>query len=111
MPASLTEIGEKAFSTCGLVHIKLPDGLEYLGDSAFFHNKHLTSVYIPSSVRHLGRYVFHGCNRLKVIELRHDPEYIGPWIINKATTVRCYKGSAVDAYCRRNDFKTEYLSE
>lgn len=108
---ALLYIGDEAFSHCGILRLHLPDGLEYIGDSAFFHCKHLTDVYIPSSVHHLGKWVFHGCNRLKTIELRHDPYHIGEWIINRSTTVRCFKGSAVDAYCAKYGFKTEYIEE
>ena len=42
---------------------------------------------------------FHGCSRLKVLEIRHNPEYIGEWIINRAARIRCYQGSKVDKYC------------
>ena len=44
-----------------------------------------------------------------VLEIRHDPEYIGPWIINKAAKIRCYQGSKVDVYCQESGFEVEYL--
>ena len=49
------------------------------------------------------------CNRLQYLEIRHDPEYIGEWIINRAATIRCYKGSKADRYCQESGFKVEYL--
>lgn len=49
-------------------------------------------------------------NRLQYLEIRHDPEFIGEWIINKAATIRCYKGSKVDRYCQQSGFKVEYFS-
>ena len=33
----------------------------------------------------------------------------GKWIINKAATIRCYKGSKVDRYCQQSGFKVEYF--
>lgn len=48
-------------------------------------------------------------NRLQYLEIRHDPEYIGEWIINRAATIRCYKGSKADRYCQESGFKVEYL--
>ena len=87
----------------------MPEGLEYIGDSAFFKSVNLLEVTIPKSVEHLGKWVFHGCNRLKTITIAHDPKEIGDWIINKSTIVRCYKNSSVDKYCKKFEFKTEYL--
>lgn len=63
-----------------------------------------------ANVRYLGKWIFHGCNRLQYLEIRHDPEFIGEWIINKAATIRCYKGSKVDRYCQQSGFKVEYFS-
>ena len=51
----------------------------------------------------------HGCARLQVLEIRHDPEYIGEWIINKAARIRCYRGSKVAAYCQESGFTVEYI--
>lgn len=79
-----------------------------LEDSAFFKCTRLTTVRIPESVRYIGKWAFHGCNRLQYVEFRHDPDFIGPWIINRATTIRCYRGSKVDQYCQENGFKVEY---
>ena len=78
-------------------------------ESAFFKCSNLTSVCLPESIRSIEKWVFHGCNRLKYLEIRHDPEFIGDWIINRSATIRCYKGSKVDAYCREFGFQTEYL--
>lgn len=54
---------------------------------------YLTEVKLPESIRRIEKWVFHGCARLQVLEIRHDPEYIGEWIINKAARIRCYRES------------------
>lgn len=108
-PEQLTTIDTRAFYFCGMDQIKLPDTLEYLGDSAFFKCSYLTTVRLPESIRHIGKWVFHGCSRLQVLEIRHDPEYIGEWIINRAARIRCYRGSVVDRYCRESGFTVEYI--
>lgn len=43
----------------------------------------------------------------------HDPDEIGPWIINRSCTIVCQKGSKVDEYAQEFGFTTEYaeLSE
>lgn len=42
--------------------------------------------------RRIEKWVFHGCARLQVLEIRHDPEYIGEWIINKAARILLLPG-------------------
>lgn len=110
LPDTITRIGDEAFYFCGLEELILPRGLQELGDSAFFRCKNLHSVFIPDSVKIIERWVFHGCSRLEYLEILHDPEYIGPWIVNKSCTIRCYKGSKIDAYCEEYGLKREYVS-
>ena len=110
-PKTMKEIGEEAFYFCGLETLELPEGLEILGDSAFFRCKNLRRVSIPESVSYIGRWVFHGCSRLEYLEVCHDPQHIGPWIVNKSCTIGCYKGSKMDAYCEEYGLKREYISE
>ena len=107
----IREIGNSAFYGCGFTELELTDGLERIGDSAFLKCRNLEYVRIPESVKTIEKWAFHGCNRLKVIEITHEPENIGDWIINRSVTVRCYKGGKVDKYCKKFQFKTEYLSE
>lgn len=109
-PETVIRIGDEAFYFCKLEELKLPEGLQELGAKAFFKCNGLRSVIIPQSVQKLGEGVFHGCNRLEYLEIRHDPEEIGPGIVNKGCTVRCRKGSRVDTYCQENDLKTEYIA-
>ena len=71
----------------------------------------LTEVRLPTHIRRIEKWVFHGCSRLQVLEIRHDPEYIGEWIINKAARIRCYRGSKVDMYCQESGFTVEYLED
>ena len=108
-PKDLKRIGDYAFYFCGIETLNLPDGIEYLGESAFFKCKHLIDVELPPSVKHIGKGIFHGCNRLKYLTIRHDPQYIGEGIINKAATIRCYKNSKTDKYCQENNLNVEYL--
>lgn len=110
-PVALREIGMEAFYQTSLRELELPDGLEVIGDSAFLKCNQLRYVRLPESVRVIKKWAFHGCNRLEVLEITHDPEEIGPWIINKSAKIRCRKGSAVDRYCRENGFEAEYITK
>ena len=71
--------------------------------------KKLEYVCIPSSVTTIEKWAFHGCDRLKILEIHHDPEYVGDWITNKNCTIRCYKGSSMEAYARKHEIQVEYL--
>ncbi len=110
-PEGLKRIGKEAFYFCGLESLELPESLEILDEKAFFKCTQLTEVRLPTHIRRIEKWVFHGCSRLQVLEIRHDPEYIGEWIINKAARIRCYRGSKVDAYCQESGFTTEYIED
>ena len=64
-PASLTSIGEYAFISCSFEskNITLPDNLQTIGDLAFA-STNITSVYLGSKVKSLGRDAFLGCRKL-----------------------------------------------
>lgn len=108
-PKGLKKVGKEAFYFCGLESLELPDTVEMLDEKAFFKCMYLTEVKLPESIRRIEKWVFHGCARLQVLEIRHDPEYIGEWIINKAARIRCYRGSKVAAYCQESGFTVEYI--
>jgi hypothetical protein len=111
LPTGLKEIGTQAFYQTGLTSLTLPDGLQLIGDSAFLKCNQLKYVLIPESVNKIEKWAFHGCNRLQVLEIRHDLKDIGPWIINKAARIRCRKGGTVDRYCREGGLTAEYIEE
>ncbi|MBO4733989.1 MAG: leucine-rich repeat protein, partial [Clostridia bacterium] len=67
--------GALGFSdTCdvsGLTKVVLPDGLEVIGDYAFFNCYGLTEINIPASVEKIGKYALAGCTSLASIKV--DP--------------------------------------
>ena len=109
MPGTLKRIGSKGFYQCGFQNVTLPDGLEYIGDSAFLKCKQLEYITIPESVHTIEKWAFHGCNHLRVLEIHHDPENVGEWITNKNCTIRCHKGSKMEAYARQYGMEIEHL--
>ena len=60
-------------------------------------------------VRYLGSNAFHGCDRMKYIEIVHNPEFIGESLVNKPVIIKCKKGSKVDDYCRTYGYQTDYI--
>ena len=84
-------------------------GLQKLVHKAFFGCKKLRKVYIPENVTYLGEEAFHGFNWMEYLVIHHDPEYIGTRIVNKNCTIRCKKGSKMDAYCEVQGLQREYI--
>ena len=65
-PSSLKSISDNAFKNCNLLAVVLNDGLETIGNSAFYgvHSKSLT---IPASVKHIGDAAFAGNKDYKTV--------------------------------------------
>lgn len=111
IPKSVKKIGQEAFYYTALEELHLPERLVELEEAAFFKCTMLKSVKIPESVKRIGKWVFHGCNRLQVLEILHEPDEIGEWIINRSTKIRCRRGGRVEAYCREFGFDIEFADK
>jgi hypothetical protein len=109
IPEGIQKIGQEAFYFASITELNLPSTVTVIKDKAFFRCNRLTTVTIPPSVERIGEEAFHGCNHLKVLEIAHEPRYIGERVVNKSTTIRCYKDSKVDIYCQKNQIPTEYI--
>lgn len=57
IPASITSIGESAFSGTSLKNLEIPNGVQTIGKSAF-SNTRLVSVSVPASVTTIGENAF-----------------------------------------------------
>ena len=71
IPASVTSIGNSAFSSCSnLTSITISASVTSIGNSAFSSCSNLTSITIPASVTSIGRYnTFCGCSKLTAINV------------------------------------------
>ena len=70
IPASVTSIGDRAFSGCSsLSSIVIPDSVTNIGDGAFAGCSSLSSIVIPASVTSIGDGAFTGCSSLSNIAI------------------------------------------
>ena len=68
--ASLKKMGTRAFAECGMLGyghgaLKLPAGLEVVGDGAFAGCHDLSGIELPNSVTNLGVWAFAECSALR----------------------------------------------
>ena len=70
LPDSITEIGNRAFSTClELKYIRLPKNLSTIGAECFFYCANLHDIAIPESVSYIGEEAFFSCVSLKKVNI------------------------------------------
>lgn len=69
-PKDLKTIGEWAFQYTKIKTLDLPNGLQSIGESAFYENKYITKITIPSSVILLGNSAFSSCSSLTFVDIQ-----------------------------------------
>ena len=69
VPESVKSILDYAFEGNDAVEVKLPEGLEKIGNQAFTHCSSLQRINIPSTVKRIGRGAFNFCGKLRSIDV------------------------------------------
>lgn len=77
LPSSVRSIGNAAFAESGLVSIRIPEGVAFIGDSTFSGCRNLLAVTLPKSLSSLGSSVFYECSSLFRIDLPSSLRSIG----------------------------------
>lgn len=49
--------------------VNIPEGIEIIGDYAFYNNLAIQEVYFPKSIIKIGKDVFEGCSELKYVKI------------------------------------------
>lgn len=78
LPATIKTIGDRAFADFGSFQFALPPHLEYIGDYAFmgcYCNSDNETLYLPASVRHIGKDAFADCNLSSIEVAPENPVY------------------------------------
>lgn len=84
IPEGVKYIGGTAFWDCqNLNSIKLPSSLRVIGGDAFRRCKSLNNVEIPEGVEKIGSWAFAGCKNLSSIQLPSSLRSIGVYAFDK----------------------------
>lgn len=111
LPKNLLEIEPYCFQQSYIKELILPEGLTTIGDNAFkdFKLKNLT-ISIPSSVKNLGSYCFHGLKGLTVIFNSDTPPTLASASAFTTTNLKIYVPSGkLDIYKTATNY-TSYAS-
>lgn len=69
LPASLKKVGAGAFASSHIASLVVPEGVESLGDYAFYGCNNLKDVSLPASIKTVGKGAFGNCRELQTIDL------------------------------------------
>ena len=89
----VTSIADEAFKDCTvLTSIKIPSSVKHIGSYAFTKCKALESVTLSEGQTDIGRYAFQFCTGLTSIAIPESVTYIGRYAFNNCDNLR-------DIYC------------
>ncbi|MCR5851199.1 MAG: leucine-rich repeat protein [Bacteroidaceae bacterium] len=68
LPKNTTKIGAYAFTECRWTEYVIPEGIVDIGNSAFWCNRQLTLISLPSTLQNItGQNIFSQCDKLKTV--------------------------------------------
>ena len=74
--------------------VTVPDGVDSIGDSAFYGCTGLTKLALPQGLKEIGVNAFLGCEGLSYIDISDGVETVGDWIASESIQLRCSIGSS-----------------
>ena len=108
IPDGVQYIEESAFSQCSnLVGVGIPDSIIEIGTKAFYYCKGISSLVLPKGVARIGTHAFCFCGNLESVVIPDSVEYIGARVFSGCDrlTVSCSEASYAHEYCVDNDYK------
>lgn len=90
----------------------IPQGVQNINTHAFFNNKFIKYVIIPTSMEYIDENSFVNCKNLNQIVIPESVTNIHPRAFNLCPrlTIRCYKNSIAEHYCKEYYIPCEHLS-
>lgn len=106
LPDDINYIGDSAFQGCSsLASIKLPDDINYIEDSVFQACSSLASIEIPNGVGGIGINAFRNCSSLASVEIPDSVTVIGNYAFEgcgETLHIYCNEGSYAETYAKEN---------
>lgn len=117
MPNGLSYIGESAFMDCGsLTTVSIPETVATVRRAAFASCSCLTEVTLPASVDTVNEEAFTGCGSLTKLTIMNPNLEYDSWGLIEGSEplnvcIASPSGSAMEAWADENGFATEIVSE
>ena len=91
----------------------IPQGVESINTHAFFNNSFLKYVIIPTSLNYIGENSFVNCKFINQVVIPESVTEIHPnaFSLCPRITIRCYKNSAAEDFCKKYFIPYELLTE
>ncbi|MGN0114576.1 MAG: leucine-rich repeat domain-containing protein [Acutalibacteraceae bacterium] len=100
LPKQLKKIDKEAFCGCNIKNLIIPEGVTEISGKAFSHCESLEYVFLPSTVKIMGKGVFEYCGQLKNIEVsahnRHFSSKDGILFSDGLKSLICYPANKSD---------------
>ena len=88
LPVGVRCIGPTAFSQLPIRKVTLPEGVVHLQHGAFSYCEQLEEIELPTTIRRIDGYIFHGCTALKRIKLNEGLPKIGHAMFSSCTSLK-----------------------
>ena len=83
--------------------VTVPDGVDSIGDSAFYGCKGLTKLALPQGLKEIGVNAFLGCEGLSYIDIPDGVEKVNGRIASESIQLRCSIGSSAAIVLSKSD--------
>ena len=87
LPRGITRIESSSLSHSGIETLTVPEGVDYIGESAFRHCTELCEITLPSTLLRLGDYAFYQCEQIKTLKLTGALSAIGHYAFAYCTAL------------------------
>lgn len=105
LPATITSIGNYAFSQCSITSFTLPDNITSMGQAVFYESK-VESVKLPAKLQTVPTATFQSCTRLRTVHIGKGTQLISNRVFDGCPIANLYVEAAEPPACAMDAFTT-----